>query len=118
MKKLILLFAFALAASAQITKVSTTTVTATAGPITCVFSSQTPEAPTGVSATCALSGTNQLTMTTVIPLGATNGIVGSYNPAGGAVTWIFTQASAASGIAYSISATPSGGPPATGSGTF
>ena len=118
MKKLILLLVFALVASAQITKVSSTTVTATAGPITCVFSSQTPQAPTGVSATCALSGNNQLTMTTVVPIGTGNGIAGSYNPAGGAVTWIFTQASATSGIAYSIVATPSGGNAATGSGTF
>jgi hypothetical protein len=102
--------------SQMVTKATQTVVTAMAGNVSCIFSSQTPSAPTGVHATCAVSGTTELTMDTVVAVGA-NGIAGAFVAGGNQVTWIFTQVTAGT-IAYQIAATLPSGPPASGAGSF
>jgi hypothetical protein len=116
--KRFLLFALAVSCWAQVTRTSSTVVTATAGPVLCVFTAQTPTAPTGVHAVCSTSGVIQLTMDTVIPVGSTNGIAGTYAPTGGTISWIFTQATITAPITYQVAATPAGGTQSQGSGNF
>lgn len=86
-----------LVASAQtpgtIAKTTVSTVTATAGTVSCTFTSQSPALPTGVGINCK-SGTASLSQTSVVPTGNTSGIVGSFNVGPDAITWLLTQPTA------------------------
>lgn len=75
------------------------TVTATAGPLTCVFTNpNTPE----FTMTCSVSGTVKLTQTATPAVGA-GGVVGSYVEGPESITWIVRQPTAGS-VTYDIAA--------------
>lgn len=69
----------------------TNTVTAVAGPITCTLSNPAPPA---FSMTCAAPGGATLKQDATPAVGATSGIVGSFNVGADAVTWIVKQETA------------------------
>lgn len=76
-----------------IAKTTVSTITATAGAIACTFTSQSPALPTGVALSCK-AGTAGIDQTSVIPVGNTSGIVGSFHAGPDAVTWILKQPTA------------------------
>lgn len=120
MKKLLLslLLIFPLAAQVTAVKNTSTTVTAAAGTLSCVFTSGTPIPAGGVQVTITdASATLKETFNQIIPA-ASGGVTGQINTAAGAVTWILTLPIAGGPINYNITATPTGGTSATGSGTF
>lgn len=104
--RILLILAFGAFLGAQtlgtITKTTTTTVTAVAGGVTCVFTSQTPALPTGVSVQCTGGGASYHSSGTV-PVGNASGLVGDFTASGDSVTWILTQASGQP-IQYQIAA--------------
>ncbi|MBK8200293.1 MAG: hypothetical protein IPK75_18255 [Acidobacteria bacterium] len=69
----------------------TNTVTAIAGPITCTLSNPAPPA---FSMTCSAPGGATLKQDATPAVGATSGIVGSFNVGADAVTWIVKQETA------------------------
>jgi len=123
MKKLLLslVLCFPLAAQVTAVKTSSTTVTAAASTLNCSFVSATPPPANGVTVKCS-DGVATSTGSGALPIGATTGLSGGFNSAAGAITWIFTQATAAGPITYNVTATPAAGCPSgatcTASGTF
>lgn len=73
-----------------IAKTTISTISATAGVVSCTFTSQQPALPTGVAVSCK-AGTAILDQTSVIPVGNTSGIVGSFHSGSDAITWILKQ---------------------------
>lgn len=104
--KLILFFLVSVCAIAQtpgtIAKVTVSTISATAGVVSCTFTSQSPALPTGVAVSCK-AGTAALDQTSVIPVGNTSGIVGSFHAGPDAVTWVLKQPTAGS-VTWEIAA--------------
>ncbi len=90
-KTLILFFAFAALAQQPGSVTVTNTVTAVAGAITCTLSNQAPPAFT---LACNAAGGATPTQTATPAVGATSGIVGSFNVGADAVTWIVKQENA------------------------
>ncbi len=110
MKRFLLLFLLpllSLAQSGTVTKVTNTTLTATAGTAVCVFTGSAPVSPAGIHVVCSISGVNYLTQDAVID--NTVGIVGSFNPPVGAITWLLSQAVAGGPVSYQIVSAPTGG---------
>ena len=104
MKILLSLVPFILLAQTPgtISKVTISTVNATAGTVSCTFQSQLPLLPTGVSVSCK-AGTAGLDQTSVIPIGNTSGVVGSFHSGPDAITWIIKQPTAGS-VSWEIAA--------------
>lgn len=92
-----LLFVIAVTALAQtagtINKTTVSTISAAAGTITCTFTNQNPSLPTGVSASCK-AGAAGVDQTSVVPVGNTSGIVGSFHSGLDSVTWMLRQPTA------------------------
>ena len=114
MKTLLLLAALSFRAFAQapapappagtLTKVSTTTLQATAGTISCTFVNSVPAAPGGVQTTCT-AGTATLNQAGALPSGNTSGVHGGLNTSdGNFITWIFTMPAENGPVNYEISA--------------
>jgi len=104
MKLLLIFLASVLVAQTPgtIAKVTTSTITVTAGTVACTFTSQSPALPTGVAVSCK-AGTAGLDQTSVVPTGNTSGIVGSFHSGSDAVTWLLKQATAGT-VTWEISA--------------
>lgn len=97
----LVLLAFALKAqtTGTVSEATLRTVTATAGPLVCVFTNPaTPE----FTMTCAVSGQVKLTQTATPAVG-TGGIVGSYVEGAESITWIVRQPTAGT-VVYDIAA--------------
>jgi len=111
MKRLFLAALLALVALAQtptgsFVKTTTTTGTATAGTIVCVFSN--PAAPNGpIHIACTVGTATTLTMDCNPAVGASNGCVGNYTSAPNVITWIITQPTAGT-FTYSITPNTAG----------
>lgn len=86
-----------------ISVVSSNTVTAIAGSVTCTFTSSSPALPTGVHTVCSAS-TSKLTQDSVVAPGSINGITGQVNNGTDALTWILTQPLDGSLVHYAIAA--------------
>ncbi len=95
--KLFITFMFAVGMFAQtagvISKTTVSTISATAGTVVCTFTNQNPALPTGVVVSCK-AGTAGMDQTSVVPVGNTSGIVGSFHSGTDAVTWMLKQPTA------------------------
>lgn len=124
MKKALCLLFFAIALLAQVTEVKTTntTVTATAGTLSCTFAAQSPVAAAGVAVSCTDTATTpvyKIAFNSPAPaVGAAAAAQGQINTAAGAVTWVFTLPLAGGPINYQVGATPTGGTASSKTGTF
>lgn len=104
MSRLLALLALPLMAQTPgaINKTTISTISASAGTVSCTFTSQSPALPTGVSVSCK-AGAAGLDQTSVVPVGNTSGIVGSFHSGSDAVTWMLTQPVAGS-VSWEIAA--------------
>lgn len=97
MRAIVVLLLMGLGAIAQstgsISQTTVSTVSATAGAVTCTFTSQKPSLPTGVSVSCK-AGVASLDQTASIPAGDTSGVVGSFHSGTDAVTWMLKKTTA------------------------
>lgn len=99
----LLIFAGALCAQAPgtVTIVSQVVITSVAGTLTCTMTNQAPDLPTGVQIKCTVGSLDVLTMSAVMPIGAT-GVVGSAKNASDNITWLLSRAAAGGPIAWQM----------------
>lgn len=83
------------------TKVSTTTLQASAGTITCRFVNSIPNVSVGIQISCS-TATASVNSTAVLPVGNGSGYTSQLNSDGNAVSWQFTMPAADGIVSYQI----------------
>jgi len=105
--KLLLLAALSCLLVAQtpgtVSQATTSTVTGTAGTLTCTLTNSSPALPSGVHVACSVSGAAVLVMDSVVTAG-NNGMVGSFTQTGNTVTWIVTLPTAGGSYNWQMAA--------------